>query len=411
MKPTINQHYVPRFYMKNFSNVKNIGTKKEKSLISFYQFKNNLLKENIPINSICAEDYFYDEDGRIENTLSNLEGKWSKSLKNAINENITMNDIENIREFAVYQFARTKAMLYHNREITESIMRKVLNQNISHISDKESFNTLLKDKVENEITPESILANMKKLIFVMSDLKMKIINNKTEKKFITSDVPIIMTNPFHVHISGLASIGEVLFFPISPFKMIFFYDGKLFDEIPDNIESEVIIEIFNNYQYISADERILAMNLKDINYIINDNELNSKREKFHKIKKIDAIDDGHGIFIAAKSRSIPYYYTIPFLHLPVQLKKIPVAFRETFDRKYSYDTRLAILCRIYGTPDFANNSELMEHWKKQKNYSKKLLKYLDSYWNTPKEDTIITPNLMNELKKVRIDCHINKDKY
>ena len=35
---TINQHYVPRFYMKNFSEVINEETNKEKALISFYQF-------------------------------------------------------------------------------------------------------------------------------------------------------------------------------------------------------------------------------------------------------------------------------------------------------------------------------------------------------------------------------------
>ena len=63
MQITKNQHYVPRFYMKPFSIVKNEGTKKEKALISFYQFKDNLLKDNIPTTSVCSEDFFYDEDG------------------------------------------------------------------------------------------------------------------------------------------------------------------------------------------------------------------------------------------------------------------------------------------------------------------------------------------------------------
>ena len=47
MQITVNQHYVPRFYMKHFANVKNIDQDNEKALISFYQFKDNILKDNI----------------------------------------------------------------------------------------------------------------------------------------------------------------------------------------------------------------------------------------------------------------------------------------------------------------------------------------------------------------------------
>ena len=74
MQITVNQHYVPRFYMKHFANVKNVGTKKEKVLNSFYQFKDNMLKKNIPI---CSEDYFYDQGGKIEKELANMEIRWS----------------------------------------------------------------------------------------------------------------------------------------------------------------------------------------------------------------------------------------------------------------------------------------------------------------------------------------------
>ena len=56
---TINQHYVPRFYMKNFSEVKNEETNKEKALISFYQFDKMIYIEKIPTKSICCEKYFF----------------------------------------------------------------------------------------------------------------------------------------------------------------------------------------------------------------------------------------------------------------------------------------------------------------------------------------------------------------
>lgn len=410
MQITVNQHYVPRFYMKHFSNIKNSGTNKEKALISFYQFKDNLLKKNVPTSSICSEDYFYDQDGKIEKNLADMETMWSQALKNAIDDNFTIDDIESIREFVIYQISRTKAILSHNREMATSIMKGVLKQQFGDIANEEVVNELLENKIQNEITPEFGLSIVKEIIPTIRDLKMMVITNETEMNFITSDVPVIIINPLGTHSAGLCSVGEVIFFPISLRKMILFYDEKLFGKLPDTICDERVIEIFNQYQYVSADERLLAKEIKDINHIANSEDLKFKREQFHKTQKTNIINDGVGTFFAAKPRSIPYYYNIPIFQLPKPLRKIPTDFRETFAREYSYDTRLAILCRVYRDPDFIHDKELKEYWKKQQMYSKILLNYLDNYWNTPKEDRIITPELMKKLKTVPVNAFMNKQR-
>lgn len=408
MQITVNQHYVPRFYMKHFANIKKAGTRGEKALISFYQFKDNLFRENIPTNSICSEDYFYDKDGKIENTLGNMEAVWSKALNNVIDDEFTIDDIESIREFAIYQISRTKAMLTHNREMATNVIKGILKQQSVDVSDEEM--EFIEKKIQDEITPELGLSIVKKTISAILDLKMKVITNETETKFITSDVPVIVINPLGIHSAGLNSIGEVIFFPISPCKMIIFYDAKLFGKLPDRICDESIIEVFNQYQYISAGERLLAKEIQDINHIIDNEELNAKREQFQKTRKTNILDDGVGILLAMKSRSIPYYYNVPILRLPKPLRKIPDDFRETFSREYSYSTRLAILCRVYRDLDISDNEKLKKHWKNQQMYSKILLNYLDNYWNTPKKDRIITPKLMKKLKTVPVNAFMNKQK-
>ena len=68
------------------------------------------------------------------------------------------------------------------------------------------------------------------------------------------------------------------------------------------------------------------------------------------------------------------------------------------------------MCRIYRNPDFIHDKELKEHWKKQQRYSKILLNYLDGYWNTPKEDRIITPELMEKLKTVPVKAFMDKQR-
>ena len=164
MQITVNQHYVPRFYMKYFANIKNAGTKKEKVLISFYQFKDNMLKENIPINSICSEDHFYDQDGKTERTLADLEICWSRALKSAIDNNVTTDDIKSIKEFVAYQIGRTKAMLFHNREMATTMMKGILKQRFGDIVDEDDVQEFLANKIQNEITPEFGLSIVKKMI-------------------------------------------------------------------------------------------------------------------------------------------------------------------------------------------------------------------------------------------------------
>ena len=146
---------------------------------------------------------------------------WSKALKNVIADNFTIDDIENIREFVIYQISRTKAMLFHNREMATTMMKSMFKQEFEDIADEEVVNELIENKIQNEITPEFGLSIVKKTISTISDLKMKVITNETEINFITSDVPIIIINPLGIHSAGLSSIGEVIFFPISPQKMIF----------------------------------------------------------------------------------------------------------------------------------------------------------------------------------------------
>lgn len=399
---TINQHYVPRFYMKPFSKIINEGTKKEKAFISFYQFNNRICKDNIPITSICSENYFYDDDGHIENELAEKEGIWSHSIKRVnCGMDITESDVNSIREFSMYQISRTKAMLSHSRKMASTILTSTL-VNGSDGLDEKVIQKMVEKKVQDEITPEFDLSIVKDAIPILSDLCMVIIENKTSIPFITSDVPVIVINPLGIFRAGLGDIGEVIFFPISEIKAIVFYDNRLFGKIPKEIDKEDVIHTFNKYQYISADERILTLKKSVFEEYIMDEELNKIREEFHSIQKTKTIYDGVGTFVATKSRSLRYYYDISIFKLPKQLKKIPEDFRETYSRKYSYEQRRALLCRIYRKPDFITNVEEVSQWKKTQDYSKVLLDYLDYYWKTPKEDRVISGEYMYKLQTVPV---------
>ena len=411
MQITKNQHYVPRFYMKPFSIVKNEGTKKEKALISFYQFKDNLLKDNIPTTSVCSEDFFYDEDGKIENKLAQKEGKWGSAIsKINHNERLGSSEIYDVREFVAYQISRTKAMLDHNQDMLATMMADIVSaENTSW--DKSVVKEVVKKKVEKEITSEYNLSLVKNVLPVIDDLEMSVLENKTEIAFFTSDVPVIIVNPLGVHHAGLADIGIVIFFPTSQRKMVMLYDSKFYGKIAEEIQNSECVDVFNKYQYISADERILALHSTEFNKFVQDENLNIIREKFYASVKTTANYDGVGTLMAAKSRSIKYYFDIPMLKLPKKLRKIPRDFRETFPRTYSIETRNAILCRIYGELTSIKEERLKAHWRQNQQYAKILLEYLDYYWKTPNEDCVITGEHMKRLKESLVHFIPAQDNY
>lgn len=347
--------------MKHFGNIKNEGTKKEKVFISFYQFKNGLIQENIPTSSVCSEDYFYDQDGTIENLLAEMEKKWSIVLKNvADGQELTEDIIDTIKEFVAFQISRTKAMLLHSREMVSTIMGSTFEQEFGDDVKRDEMQNLLKKKVQDVITPEFCLRIVKEILADIDDLCLKIVNNETDVDFFTSDVPVVIINPIGVNSAGLGSVGEILFFPLSPRKMVILYDKKTYGELNNSISEIDDIDAFNKYQYISADERLLAKRMEAVNRLLRNAALQTQRDRFHQVRKTNTINDGGGTFFATKSRSIPYWQNISLFKIPKELRKIPIDFRETFPRKYSYDTRLAILCRVYRGPDFISKKELID---------------------------------------------------
>ena len=398
MPTTKKQHYVPRFYMKPFSIIANPGTKKEKVLISFYNFNKNIIRKNVPVMSVCAEDFFYGKDGVTENKLAEKEKKWAKAISKINHGREPMEiEIDDIKEFMIYQISRTKAILDHNREMFTVISTAIVS-NQSPEADKDIVKEVVGKKVEGEITSEYNLSFVTETLPVVADLKFCILENKTNNFFITSDVPVIVVNPLGYHNAGLANIGTVVFFPVSPQKMVMFYDGKLYEKIMGEIYDPDCIDAFNKYQYLSADEMILARESVDFMKYIQENELSAFRKRFYiESKTTTSSDNNRGTFIAIKSRTVEYCINIPLLKLPKELRKIPRDFRETFPRRYSAKTRWAILCRIYSESKFNQN-----HWKKVKKYARAMLNYLDYYWNTPNEDCALSGDDMRRLKSTSV---------
>lgn len=107
------QHYVPRFYLKRFATDDkkfNLYSIEEKCVIA----EGN----SVPYKDQFYKDYFYGEDKIWENKLDGLESKWDKSFRNVIEECYSDSDIENLKEFAVFQYGRT--LFQFNQQVDSS---------------------------------------------------------------------------------------------------------------------------------------------------------------------------------------------------------------------------------------------------------------------------------------------------
>ncbi len=400
---TEKQHYVPRCYMKNFSTVKGSGAK-EKQLIAFYQFDRELLKENIPTKSICYENYFYGEDGKIEKEFAIKENEWAKVIRDIVSAdtyNLDRNQECLIKEFATFQYCRTLAMYNHNKNIMKELMENIIPKGISEY-EKNMLKEQISEKVENELSTSDMINSCDYFIKTMEDLKVSLIQFNTEKRLITSDMPIIIINPFSPNQVGIAMVGIVILFPVSPNKLVMIYDDKIYTECKNfmTISNEEDVINLNKYQLISAEERILAKELKDLEMICKDESIFLKRNESEEKRKLENGFGGDGELLCLKSRKVNYDFELSFCKLPDYLRKISKDYRESFDRKYNYNSRLGLLARIYKIPELVGknpHTQEVDIIKMRKSYSK-LLKFMDEYWDVPNEHRIITPQLMKELK-------------
>ena len=207
------QHYVPRFYLKLFSNASGKS-------INLYNIKGNRNIKNANLKNQCYEPYFYGENLVIENAFGPLEGLASGIILQIIADNSAPKRFsENhhaILTYSLLQHARTKYSAEAHDEFTDKLLKSIIEKD-----QKLSSEELKKVKISNNDPIGLPLKTMAQSIPIAMDLHLKVLVNKTKVNFITSDNPVILYNQACERSvvgssTGLASKGLQIFFPVSP---------------------------------------------------------------------------------------------------------------------------------------------------------------------------------------------------
>lgn len=220
------QHFVPRFYLKYFSNYQ------KNTHIGLYNFKSSLYIEEAELKNQAYINFFYDIEGDIENALGDIEKLASEVIhKIAFSQELpkpNCGDYITIWAFTVLQSNRTLSSVIEIEEFEDKLMKAIL------VHRKEFTDDLNNIKFKMENPAAFNLKMAAQTMHIAFDLGCKLIINETDIPFITSDHPVVKYNQFLERFkfpgayTGLATKGLQIFFPITPKLILIFYDKKVY---------------------------------------------------------------------------------------------------------------------------------------------------------------------------------------
>lgn len=279
MNKTIKQHYVPQFYLKNFSNKNKNGF-----FIHCYDIdKNKVYPANI--KNIAEEKYFYKiGEENFEEFFQKTE-RWASPIINNLSKNEKIKPLnvvknrERLSLFISVQFLRTKEiredLLENYSKISSHLQKYNLNNEMKALMDQ------IDEKHIKYNQMEFILLASRKILDEILFKKWVVLKNKTDIDFLTSDNPVVLYNPHGL--LGFACDYIHIFYPINPKLCLCLLDPLNYSNFGkfNKFEGD---EILIN---IRKTEKYQIKSIDDVNRI---NDVQSKNATKHIFSKNNSFD-------------------------------------------------------------------------------------------------------------------------
>lgn len=329
------QHYVPKFYLKNFT---------DNNFLSIYNIEKNEIITNAYFESQCYKKYYYGEDGTWEELLGKYEKEWAKLFRDIIgNSKYILNDDEKslIKQFSIIQLIRTPSREKFFKEVAwesfkvpyEMQLKKEkipISKELLEYS-KKHFDTEYMQNI-----PKQNLEKYEEYLEHIEDLSVCILEYTCNTKLISSDNPIMKYNNFITTSLGFRNAGLVLFFPINSEKLIVIFDEKMYPKYKDKqyykINNSKEVEVINSFIYTSADKIVFY---KDEKYNIKSvmKKYKKSRDEYVALMKPYAIGTEFDKYIMAREPIIPLDYDFSFSKVRERARKFNAPEIDWFPRK------------------------------------------------------------------------------
>jgi hypothetical protein len=327
------QHFVPQFYLRNFSHG-------EKSLCR-HSLKSNR-QEQRSIDSIAREFWFYGDNriaGLFENAMSRLEEQHAKIIENILeNQHFNFREIIpphtpqisseddrelhnyfNLLRFVLLTATRTKQAKNESEAAINAIWKTLLAQSEEAKEKGISPEAIKRLKiVRGKADVESMQIAMELGPIFISDLAIRLLINKTKTPFVTSDSPAVFVfyrfpkqsdldpmawqlpgskAPGRYALAGIKNIiswqapGLMIFLPFNQEVTLWLFDRQLFMpkvEARDRVfllkKSDV--DELNRLQALNADEYLFFSKLDQDKHDLSSMEQQVENRRAKRISKI-----------------------------------------------------------------------------------------------------------------------------
>jgi len=275
------QHFVPKFYLRNFS------YKANGHQIGVFNTRSSFFIQTAKLKTQAYKPFFYGKDGVVEEYLSEIESSVGPIINSIIQNPKTF--FPNKEQYTLLLYFIV-LMSGRNPVASDNII-----ENDAQI--KQAFSDMSNGRYridEERITREEsikiALGNLDFYTTICSDLKIKFLINKCSIPFITGDNPVVKYNQFFenqnwpLSYGGYGTVGIKFLFPISPIITLIIYDGtfyKVGDKKKMFLEIDMLEEInqLNLLQFLNCSSIIFFNELCNNKSI---EELFTKSKKYEK---------------------------------------------------------------------------------------------------------------------------------
>lgn len=292
-----NQHYIPKFYLRNFSYQNN------KKQIGIFNINNQFFFQTAKLKTQGSKDFFYGYDGLIEDNLADLEGLLAKTLKQII-ETREIPKKNSIGYFELLLFVTLTDL--RNPIKVEGIKNSFIEMrnNLLKLDPNVDVNKLVPNPNHDEIV-KSLLSNSVEMTNIISDLDCKLLINKTNQPFISSDFPIVKYNQFLEQAkwqdskTGYGTVGLQIFIPLNSELIIVLFDSGIY-KVGDkkkkylDISNVRDVDSLNTLQFVNCFETVYFDEKANADYIKKIADVSTKYTKANvtKSKMSYIIKDG-----------------------------------------------------------------------------------------------------------------------
>lgn len=251
-----NQHFIPKFYLRNFA-----SDPCQKNVF-FFNLKRQLFKEG-GIAGQCARDYFYGKALGTEQMLNVHEGQVAAAIKTILDTSSMPRASGLMRLFVLTQHGRTAHALESVQEMMEHYARFAPDHEYTKpMSDSDAIKMMVLIAIAS--AP------------IIDDMASCLILNRSRVDFCTSDNPAVLVNRFYSSgrfrdssSVGLSKSGLEIYLPLAPRHMLLLYDPNIYNAEGRASDGSVVlrkdadVDVLNGLQVLNALDNLYCASAND----------------------------------------------------------------------------------------------------------------------------------------------------